>query len=470
MHPSTLAKRHYIFLFLVIIAFYLFGIGSLPLLGPDEPRYAQVAREMFMRGDPVTPTLGGHTWFEKPALLYWMIAASFKVFGVSEFSARLGPSVCGLLTIAAVWCVGRKIDAGFWSLIVTATCLGLIVFSRAASFDVVITMTTTWALAFFLLHELRSTGSKKALLIGFYACVGLSLIAKGLVGIVVPFGVVGLYYLLRRKWPERAVWVSLVWGLPLALAVSAVWYGPVIARHGWSFIDEFFLQHHFARYVSNKYHHPQPFYFFPAIILMLVLPWTPYLIYALVKARRWTWRGDDNVSVARVFAVAWLVLPIVFFSFSGSKLPGYVLPALPGAALLVADMLRQRRPVVPMALAGSTVVLVLVALIFFAKPIANKESVRDLLLLADARGYAGAPVLARNSDDRSAQFYAHDRVVYGDDEDVLTFDRISNVEARKISERLVVLIPVEYVENFRNTPGIEVIGDNGRTAILGWKP
>jgi 4-amino-4-deoxy-L-arabinose transferase-like glycosyltransferase len=103
LHPSTLAKRVYIFLFLGIIAFYLFGIGSLPLLGPDEPRYAQVAREMFMRGDPVTPTLGGHTWFEKPALLYWMIAAAFKVFGVSEFSARLGPAVCGLLTIAAVW-------------------------------------------------------------------------------------------------------------------------------------------------------------------------------------------------------------------------------------------------------------------------------------------------------------------------------------------------------------------------------
>ena len=470
MHPSTLAKRVYIFLFLIIIAFYLFGIGSLPLLGPDEPRYAQVAREMFLRGDPVTPTLGGHTWFEKPALLYWMIAASFKVFGVSEFSARLGPAVCGLLTIAAVWVVGRKIDAGFWSLIVTATCLGLIVFSRAASFDVVITMTTTWALAFFLLHELGNTDRKPMLLTGFYAFIGLSLIAKGLVGIVVPFGVVGLYYLLRRRWPQRSVWLSVVWGVPLALAVSASWYGPVIARHGWSFIDEFFLQHHFARYVSNKYHHPQPFYFFPAIILMLALPWTPYLVYALAKARRWTWRGDDKSSIARVFALAWLILPIVFFSFSGSKLPGYVLPALPAAALLVADVLRQRKPVVPIVIAAGTVVLVIVALIFFAKPIANRESVRDLLLLADQRGYAGAPVLARNSDDRSAQFYAHDRVVYGDDEDVLTYDRVSKAAARKLGDKIVVLIPAEYVENFRNTPGIEVIGDNGSTAILGWKP
>jgi len=472
LHPSTLAKRVYIFLFLIVIGFYLFGIGSLPLLGPDEPRYAQVAREMFMRGDPVTPTLGGYTWFEKPALLYWMIAASSKVFGVSEFSARLGPAVCGLLTIAAVWFVGRKIDDsfGFWSLIVTATCLGLIVFSRAASFDVVITMTTTWALAFFLVHELRTTDFKRMLLVGFYTCIGLSLIAKGLVGIVAPFGVLGLYYLMRRRWPLRSVWLSLIWGVPLALAVSAIWYGPVIARHGWSFIDEFFLQHHFARYVSNKYHHPQPFYFFPAIILMLALPWTPYLIYSLAKARHWTFRGDDNSSIARVFALAWLVAPVVFFSFSGSKLPGYVLPALPAAALLVADVVRQRKPVVPMVMACGTVVLVIVALIFFARPMANRESVRDLLLLADARGYANAPVLARNTDDRSAQFYAHDRVVYGDDEDVLTFDRVSKSAARQLGEKIVVLIPVEYVENFRSAPGIEVIGDNGQTAILGWKP
>ena len=156
---------------------------------------------------------------------------------------------------------------------------------------------------------------------GFYVFVGVSLLAKGLVGFVIPFGVIGFYYLLRRRWPERDVFVSVVWGVPLAIAVSATWYGPVIAKHGWTFVDEFFVQHHFARYVSNKYHHPQPIYFFPAIILMLALPWTPYLIVALVKA-------DAGCGVATIvsascecFRLAWLVMPIVFFSFSGSKLP-----------------------------------------------------------------------------------------------------------------------------------------------------
>ncbi|HEY4422870.1 MAG TPA: glycosyltransferase family 39 protein [Pyrinomonadaceae bacterium] len=473
MHPSTLAKRVYIFLFAIIIAFYLYGLGKLPLLGPDEPRYAQVAREMFLTGDLITPTLGHHTWFEKPALLYWMIAGSFRVFGVNEWAARFGPAMCGLLTIAAVWFVGREIDReeprgfAFWSVVVSGSCLGLIVFSRATGFDVVITMTTTWALAFFLLHELRN---KRSFLAGFYAFVGLSLLAKGLVGIVIPFGVVGLFYVLRRAWPSRSVLASVIWGMPLAIAVSAIWYGPVIARHGWTFIDEFFIQHHFARYVSNKYHHPQPIYFYPVIILILALPWTPYLIAALAKVRGWKWRGDDRLSIVRVFSLAWLLLPVVFFSFSGSKLPGYVLPVIPAIALLVSDRLtRIFNPRWPLIIAGATVVLVVILLNFGAAKYANRESVRDLLLMADARGYAGAPVLARRSVDRSAEFYAYGRVVYHRNGEPVTFDEITVDEARELG-KVVVMIPVEYVENVRGVSTIEIIGDNGKTAVLGWKP
>jgi 4-amino-4-deoxy-L-arabinose transferase-like glycosyltransferase len=474
LHPSTLAKRVYLLLFAIIIAFYLYGLGKLPLLGPDEPRYAQVAREMFLTGDLITPTLGHHTWFEKPALLYWMIAGSFKVFGVNEWAARFGPALCGLLTIAAVWFVGREIDReeprgfAFWSVVVTGSCLGLIVFSRAASFDVVITMTATWSLAFFLLHELRN---RRRFLAGFYVFVGLSLLAKGLVGIVIPFGVVGLYYVLRRAWPSRSVILSLFWGMPLALAVSAIWYGPVIARHGWTFIDEFFVQHHFARYVSNKYHHPQPIYFYPVIILMLALPWTSYLIAALAKVRSWKWRGGDSLSIARVFSLAWLLLPIVFFSFSGSKLPGYVLPAIPAIALLVSDRLtRIFNPRWPLIIAGATLVLVVIVLNVGAARYANRESVRDLLLMADTRGYAGAPVLAQRSDDRSAEFYAYPRVVYGPGGEPVTFDEITVDEARARGRKLVVMISIEYVENVRGVKTIEIIGDNGKTAVLGWKP
>src|SRR6476620_6440793 len=103
---------NYIWISLAIVALAAYGAGlNLPLVGPDEPRYAQVAREMFDRGDWITPTLGGHTWFEKPALLYWMEMASYRVLGVNEFAARLGPALCGLGTTTALWTLGRITSA-----------------------------------------------------------------------------------------------------------------------------------------------------------------------------------------------------------------------------------------------------------------------------------------------------------------------------------------------------------------------
>jgi 4-amino-4-deoxy-L-arabinose transferase-like glycosyltransferase len=177
-----------------------------------------------------------------------------------------------------------------------------------------------------------------------------------------------------------------------------------------------------------------------------------------------------------VFALAWLLLPIVFFSFSSSKLPGYILPSLPAAAFLIADYLIHSNsrwipgPTARLFIFGATLIFVAAVLIFAAPRYAERESVRDLLRVADARGYAGAPVLARTGDDRSAQFYAYDRVVYNADGEVLTFDEVSRERARALGKKIVVLIPAEYVDYFRGTPNIEVIGNNGRTAVLGWTP
>src|SRR3954470_14188978 len=245
---------------------------------------------MYERGDMVTPTLGGHVWFEKPALLYWMMMAGYKIFGVSEFSARLGPALCGLLTAMLIYWLGKRVEragegsdetvgAEHWASLAFASSLGATVFSRAASFDIVVTMTLTLSLVCFFVSELEQDEKKRRWLIAaVYGGIGLSLLAKGLIGIVIPFGVIGLYYLMQRRWPDRKILFSFLWGVPLALMVSAIWYAPVIARHGWTFINQFFIQHHFARFVSNKYHHPQPFYFYIPTILLMALPWTAFLI------------------------------------------------------------------------------------------------------------------------------------------------------------------------------------------------
>jgi len=537
LQRSTLAKRGWLLFFLAAAAFYLYGLGHLPLVGPDEPRYAQVAREMYLRGDYVTPTLGGHTWFEKPALLYWMMMASYRLFGVSEWAARLGPALSGLLTAFLIYWMGSRIERaahaekeasdgfGLWSGVALASSAGLIVFSRAASFDVVVTLTVTAALACFFVAEIEgSEKQRRWLTAGFYAAIGASLLAKGLVGIVIPFGVVGLYYLMRREWPSRSLTLSALWGIPLACAVAATWYAPVIARHGWTFVDEFFIQHHFARFVSDKYHHPQRFYFYLPIVLLLTLPWTALFIKGLASARHWKWREHSVESKSRVFALAWLVAPIAFFSFSGSKLPGYILPALPGAMLLVGErlsrfvrdeeestgvrvtgaillvlalagivyagrtgeitilcaliiatplviaglfaiLLKQRRALRVELICSAMFISIALILNCGAERISHRESVRDLMRQADTRGYSSTPVFYMLTGDRTGEFYAGGRLGYKTDGEPFRFDGANEAAAaaRQSGGTALVFIPTKWENLLTDYSAIEteVIGSNG---------
>ena len=157
----------------LIVAVYLTGL-TIPLLGPDEPRYSQVAREMFQRSDWVTPTLGGFDWFEKPALLYWLQIASYKLFGVSEFAARFGSALFGLGTVLSLWILGRQSSVvgcsslvekttnnqqltfnnfANWLALIAASSIGLIVFSRGASFDIILTFPITASLVSFYIFD-----------------------------------------------------------------------------------------------------------------------------------------------------------------------------------------------------------------------------------------------------------------------------------------------------------------------------
>lgn len=541
MQRSTLAKRVWLLFFLAATACYFYGLGRPPLLGPDEPRYAQVAREMFMRGDLITPTLGGHTWFEKPSLLYWMMMASYGAFGVTEFAARLGPACAGLLTVLIIFWMGRRVERaceerekprglGGWSSLALASSVGLIIFSRGASFDIIVTMTLTLALACFYISEIERDARRRLwLLAGFYVAVGLSLLAKGLVGIVIPFGVVGSYFLMRRTWPDRRALTSMLWGIPLALAVAAIWYAPVIRLHGWLFIDEFFIQHHFARFVSNKYHHPQPFWFYLPVMAALAFPWTPFLIGSLSKSHRWHWRKPDALSKFHVFALAWLVVPVAFFSLSSSKLPGYVLPALPGAALLAGEYLLQflnmERSRIATRVTGGLLLCLVIAgalydsrthfvsnacLILIAAPLAlagiflllrtqqrracaitlvcamlastafavaclsdrvgERESVKHLVQLAAARGYADAPVYGLHTIDYTAEFYASGRFAHEADGKPVRFEGPQQVlaAAQQRGVPLLVIVPVEYAQQLTAYPPLqtETIGDNGAVSLI----
>ena len=495
----------------LVIAVYFWGL-NLPLLGPDEPRYAQVAREMFERGDWITPKLAGFDWFEKPALLYWLQIASFKIFGVGEFAARFGSALFGLGTILSLWILGRQ-----WSVVsgqlpkeekdlsfilhpssfanrlalIAASSFGLIVFSHAASFDIILTFPVTASLVGFFLFDQSKEKSGHTFylcLFAFYFFIGVALIAKGLVGIIFPLAIVSFYYVLSWKFPSKTFVISLFWGTILSLLVASVWYLPMYQANSWKFIDEFFIQHHFQRYTSDKYQHPQPFWFFFAVLPLMTIPWLPFFLGSIwrffkdkVQSLKTETRNPDSLLTAHrlpltTFAFAWMLVPLVFFSLSGSKLPGYVLPALPGALILTAEYIfrfvqnNPRRKFALQLTATVVFISVIVALQFFIKDFTSNDTVKNLLATANAQGYADAKILNLHIISYNAEFYGAGRILRNDDGTQKRFEGVNEIydEIKSENKPVLVLTFPEHAKSLieNNLFKAKVLADNGDLAIV----
>ncbi|MDQ3372725.1 MAG: glycosyltransferase family 39 protein [Acidobacteriota bacterium] len=514
--PKT-DRLMWIFLAMAAVTLYFSGL-SIPLVGPDEPRYAQVAREMFEHGDWVTPTLGGANWFEKPALLYWLQIIGYKIFGVSEFSARFGSAVFGLLTVFSLWILGRSLaaegtkkngeiknkktfsensisftknDFANWLALIAASSIGLIVFSRGASFDIILTFPLTASLvAFFIFDQSKnkSLTTYHLPLTTFYFFIGISLLAKGLVGIVFPLAIVAFYYVLSFKLPSRTFIVSLVWGTILSLLVASIWYVPMYLAHGFTFIDEFFIQHHFARYTSNKYSHPQPFYFFLWVLPLMTLPWLPFFLasiwnFVTVQSSKFKVQSQFLVSLFSsssplfLFSLCWIIVPLIFFSFSGSKLPGYILPALPAALILIAIYVwhfvqkSYKRKLLVQISALAMFALVWLTLHFFIASHTNSDTVKHLMKTADSQGFTGEKVLNLHTISHNAEFYAAGRLIREADGKLKKFPGVHEVLEEiknQKGENVLVLVPLEYLKELTSSDlvSVQVLSDNGELAIV----
>ncbi len=210
-------------------------------------------------------------------------------------------------------------------------------FSRAVTFDLTLSVTLELGfLSFFLWQRTEEPRRRKYLWLLFCSALGLAVLAKGLVGVLLPVLVIGPYLLLTRQVRSVLKPGLILPGIFVFAATAATWYWPVISRHGYEFINEFFLSHHLQRYVSNKFRHPQPFYFFGIIVFAGIFPWSFYFIsnaWQSVKQLRtnFDWSSDRLT----LFLWLWVLMPVLFFSFSGSKLPGYILPVFPPIAMIV---------------------------------------------------------------------------------------------------------------------------------------
>jgi 4-amino-4-deoxy-L-arabinose transferase-like glycosyltransferase len=335
-------------------AVYFYGLGRLPFIGPDEPRYAEVAREMYATGDWITPRLGGIKWFEKPALTYWLLATGYAALGENEFGARFGVALVSTFAALLLYFFGRRARSarfGYLSASALVTCGLWPGFARGVTCDLPLTVAIEIALLSFFLWESKESGAgDDRLWYVFCFALGLATLAKGLAGVALPMMIIAPYLILTGAWRSLLRPRLIIFGALIFLATAAVWYAPVIARNGREFIDEFFIGHHFQRYLSNKYHHPQPFYFFPLVAVAGSFPWSFYLLSSVTRTKVRARRGQTEVCPTtkvipndrlHLFLLLWIVAPIAFFSFSWSKLPGYILPIFPAVALIIGGELER---------------------------------------------------------------------------------------------------------------------------------
>ncbi|HXE91382.1 MAG TPA: glycosyltransferase family 39 protein [Terriglobales bacterium] len=323
---------------------FFFGLGSFGLVGPDEPRYAQVAREMAERHDWVTPTLHGEAWLEKPILYYWRARIAYALFGVSDWPARLPSATFATLMIAAVYVFTRRFRPGgeLEAALITASSAGVIGFSRAAATDMELAAPfTAGMLAWYAWH---ATG-RRLWLAAFYFFLAVGTLAKGPVAPGLALLILMAYAGMRRdvRLLRRTLWLP---GVLLFLMVAVPWYVAVQMVNP-QFFRVFLLEHNLARFATDLYRHKQPFWFYVPVLILGLAPWTAIAGASLVGAMQrgrlaWKERGETRDPLP-LFLASWAVVPVVFFSLSQSKLPGYILPALPAWGLLAADLVWRRQ-------------------------------------------------------------------------------------------------------------------------------
>jgi 4-amino-4-deoxy-L-arabinose transferase-like glycosyltransferase len=323
---------------------FFYGLAQFGLIGADEPRYAQVAREMLQRHDWMTPTLGGQPWLEKPPLYYWQAILAYKVFGVSDWAARLPSAVDATLLVLAVYFFLKRLLGGIEldGALIVASCAGVIGYARAASTDM--PLAAAFGLGMMGWWIWRAT-AKRIYLAQFFFFMALGMLAKGPVAPFLAFLVIAVYATAVR---DLGLVLETVWlpGIFLFGVVALPWYVTVQMRNP-EFFRAFVVEQNLGRFSQNLYHHVQPWWYYLPVMVLALAPWMVFAIAGFVEAVR-RWRLERKLPEAdlrygfTVFACCWLTVPVVFFSLSQSKLPGYILPAVPAGGLLLAAYLRER--------------------------------------------------------------------------------------------------------------------------------
>ncbi len=341
---SPVRARLVAILVLVFSVVWFCNLGYRSLARSDEGRYAEIAREMSVTGDWITPRLNGIKYFEKPPLQYWMTATAFRAFGEHEWTARLWAALTGFAGVLLVGFVGAKLfgrPAGFYSAMVLASSALYAALGHINTLDMGVAFCLTLGLLGFLMAQrgdARTRETRLWMLLAWTA-LGFGFLSKGLIGLALPAAALVAYALVHRdiSFLRRLEPVA---GIALMLAIALPWIIAVSVANP-EFPHFFFIHEHFQRFLTQVHHRAAPWWYFAPVLVVGMLPWTAMLGPALIAA----WKGDpDGRSFKpRRFLLIYSVVIFLFFSASQSKLPSYILPILPALALLVGEWLARAR-------------------------------------------------------------------------------------------------------------------------------
>ena len=342
--PNPLFRPLRILLALLILFISLDGLGDRKLANPDEGRYSEIAREMALSGDFVTPRLNGLKYFEKPPLQYWATAVAFRLFGESELTARLYTALCGLGCILLIAYTGKRLydeETGLLAALVLLSAPYFVALIEIVTLDMGLTFWMTLTISAFLISQnTADQPSQRRWLWVAWAGMAGAMLSKGLIGIVFPAAALFFYCLLQRDFRLLA---QLEWmrGLAIFFVLVMPWLVMVSIQNP-EFLQFFFIHEHFERFTTTTHRRVQNWWYFLPILFAGLLPWALALIPAAVSGWRSAAKpiGQNRIFAPLKFVLIYSMFVLAFFSLSSSKLPAYILPIFPLIALLIGVYLR----------------------------------------------------------------------------------------------------------------------------------
>ena len=339
------------------VVLWFASIEHRKLVNPDEGRYAEIPREMLASGDWLTPRLNDIKYFEKPPLQYWGTAAIYRVFGFDEWTARLWPSVTGLLGILLTGFAGWRLfgkKAGVAASLILLSSVYYLIFANVLTLDMGFSFFLNLVLVGYLMAhcDALQPHARTVWMLVAWGAMGLAVLSKGFAGAALPPLALVTYTALQR---DRSGWRNLRMGVgvPLLLLIAAPWFISVSTANP-EFFQFFVIHEHLQRFTETVHHRSGPWWYFIPVLVVALLPWLVVLAEGVLGA--WRHKSAPGAFSSRRFLLTWAVSQLVFFSLSGSKLPAYILPILPALALIIAtrivelDGVQIAKRVTPLAL------------------------------------------------------------------------------------------------------------------------